>query len=374
MGEVRANSVASTSSSSAISPRTCIDLLVEADVTYPARAAKSVLLRLLTLHREGPYLEFLESIEKATAVRTLESLARIEAGAEGGALQERTTTTRTAKDGTTTTTVRKRTRRRIGALTDGFSSGGIRLSGLGVLSWWCRIARMLRRWTGHQPGRTQPGHLATVRCLRQKRTDFVAPARSSRHEIADPLADAALLAIHRSHDRDPRNRGPGRTRCCETGRSARTPGHLAGTLPRNPLTARNSGLVTRMGRSSTRCRRSSPSPSQTGLPCSSENRHLRRAPHHSRGSVPVEPRRTIPFRVILGGDHQRVQIHRLGESETDKLRHHMVPPFRRQRRQVRWFRDRRFVLWFVSAQGPSPPVAFQDLQFRWFPGSAFRYQ
>ena len=38
----------------------------------------------------------------------MESLARIEAGAEGGALQERTTTTRTAKDGTTTTTVRER--------------------------------------------------------------------------------------------------------------------------------------------------------------------------------------------------------------------------------------------------------------------------
>ena len=58
-----------------------IDLLAEADVTYPARATKTVLLRLLTLHRQGPYLEFLESIEKATAVRTLASLARIEAGA-----------------------------------------------------------------------------------------------------------------------------------------------------------------------------------------------------------------------------------------------------------------------------------------------------
>ena len=32
----------------------------------------------------------------------MESLARIEAGAEGGALQERTTTSRTAKDGTAT--------------------------------------------------------------------------------------------------------------------------------------------------------------------------------------------------------------------------------------------------------------------------------
>ena len=89
--------------------RGLIDLLAEADVTYPARATKTALLRLLTLHRQGPYLEFLESIEKATAVRTLASLVRIEAGAEGGALVERTTTTRTAKDGTaTTTTVRER--------------------------------------------------------------------------------------------------------------------------------------------------------------------------------------------------------------------------------------------------------------------------
>ena len=38
----------------------------------------------------------------------MESLAQIEAGAEGGALVERTTTTRTAKDGTATTTVRER--------------------------------------------------------------------------------------------------------------------------------------------------------------------------------------------------------------------------------------------------------------------------
>ena len=85
-----------------------IDLLAEADVTYPAQATKTVLLRLLTLHREDPFLQFSQAREKATAVRTLESLARIEAGAEGGALVERTTTTRTAKDGTATTTVRER--------------------------------------------------------------------------------------------------------------------------------------------------------------------------------------------------------------------------------------------------------------------------
>ena len=38
----------------------------------------------------------------------LESLARIEEGAQGGALVECVTTTRTAKDGTVTTTVRER--------------------------------------------------------------------------------------------------------------------------------------------------------------------------------------------------------------------------------------------------------------------------
>ena len=52
------------------------------------------------------FLEFLEAIKRAT--RTLESLARIEEGAQGGALVERVTTTRTAKDGTATTTVRER--------------------------------------------------------------------------------------------------------------------------------------------------------------------------------------------------------------------------------------------------------------------------
>ena len=60
-----------------------IDLLTEAGVPHPAGATKSVLLRLLTLHREDPYLQFLQSIEKAIAVRTLESLARIELGAQG---------------------------------------------------------------------------------------------------------------------------------------------------------------------------------------------------------------------------------------------------------------------------------------------------
>ena len=66
------------------------------------------LLRLLTLHREDSFLQFLQAVKRAGAVRTLESLARIEAGAEGGALVERVTTTRTAKNGTATTTVRER--------------------------------------------------------------------------------------------------------------------------------------------------------------------------------------------------------------------------------------------------------------------------
>ena len=61
------------------------------------------------LRRRPPNLDFLDTSTRAGAIRTLESLARIEAGAQGGALQERTTTTtRTAKDGTTTTTVRER--------------------------------------------------------------------------------------------------------------------------------------------------------------------------------------------------------------------------------------------------------------------------
>ena len=91
-----------------LSRRGLIDLLVEADVPHPARATKTVLLDLWTLHRQGPYLDFLDSGTRAGAIRTLESLARIEAGAESGALIERTTTTRTAKSGTITTTVRER--------------------------------------------------------------------------------------------------------------------------------------------------------------------------------------------------------------------------------------------------------------------------
>ena len=73
-----------------------------------AGATKSVLLRLLTLHREDSYMQFSQAIKRAGAVRTLESLARIELASQGGALVERVTTTRTTKDGTATTTVRER--------------------------------------------------------------------------------------------------------------------------------------------------------------------------------------------------------------------------------------------------------------------------
>ena len=54
------------------------------------------------------FLEFLEASTRAGAIRTLEALARIELGAQGGALLERTTTTRTAQSGAVTTTVHER--------------------------------------------------------------------------------------------------------------------------------------------------------------------------------------------------------------------------------------------------------------------------
>ena len=69
-----------------------------------SRANKAALLRLLTLHHEEPFLEFLEAVKRAGAIRTLESLARIELASQGGALVERVTTTRTAKSGAITTT------------------------------------------------------------------------------------------------------------------------------------------------------------------------------------------------------------------------------------------------------------------------------
>ena len=85
-----------------------IDLLEEAEVAYPLRATKTALLDLLVLHRQGLFLEFLEASTRAGATFTLQAMAQIEAGAEGGALIESVTTTRTAKNGTTTTTVRER--------------------------------------------------------------------------------------------------------------------------------------------------------------------------------------------------------------------------------------------------------------------------
>ena len=127
-----------------------IDLLVEADVTYPVRATKTALLRLLTLHREDPYVQFLQATEKAGAIRTLESLARIEEGAQGGALIECVTTTRTAKDGTSTTTVRERYTPPDWRADGWFLSGGIRRTGLGAPSLSCPMSRLRRRtrWWG----------------------------------------------------------------------------------------------------------------------------------------------------------------------------------------------------------------------------------
>ena len=61
---------------------------------------RSNLLELVAEMRAG--------MSSGDAIPSSESLARIEAGAEGGALVERTTTTCTAKDGTATTTVRER--------------------------------------------------------------------------------------------------------------------------------------------------------------------------------------------------------------------------------------------------------------------------
>ena len=63
-----------------------------------------------TSHRlvQTPFLKFLKATTRAGAIRTLESLARIELGAQGGTLIECVTTTRTAKDGTVTITVRER--------------------------------------------------------------------------------------------------------------------------------------------------------------------------------------------------------------------------------------------------------------------------
>ena len=77
-------------------------------VVYPAQANKTELLRLLTLHREDAYLQFSQAVKRAGAIRTLESLARIELASQGGALVERVTTTRTSKTGVVTTTVRER--------------------------------------------------------------------------------------------------------------------------------------------------------------------------------------------------------------------------------------------------------------------------
>ena len=61
-----------------------IDLLEEAEVAYPARATKTVLLRLLTLHREGPYVQFVQALKKAEASAQVEWLSKIAHIGKGG--------------------------------------------------------------------------------------------------------------------------------------------------------------------------------------------------------------------------------------------------------------------------------------------------
>ena len=70
-------------------------------------------------------------------------------------------------------------RRRIGALTGGSWSGGIRLSGLGVPSWWCRIMIRLRRWTRWWGCMMSCGW-------------HTWPARSSRANLSRPVGLARL--------------------------------------------------------------------------------------------------------------------------------------------------------------------------------------
>ena len=68
-----------------------------------------------TAAADAPPRRFVHAVfaghKRAGAVRTLESVARIELASQGGALVERVTTTRTTKDGTATTTVRERLHR-----------------------------------------------------------------------------------------------------------------------------------------------------------------------------------------------------------------------------------------------------------------------
>ena len=81
-------------------------------------------------------------------------------------------------------------RRRIGALTDGFWSGGIRLSGLGVPGWWCRIMRRLRRWTRWWGSMMSCGWHGWP--ARSSRANLSRPARLPL--VADQVSPAVTLA------------------------------------------------------------------------------------------------------------------------------------------------------------------------------------
>ena len=60
------------------------DLLEEAEVAYPPRATKTALVELLTLHRQGPYIEFLEALKRAEAEAQVEWLSEIASIGRGG--------------------------------------------------------------------------------------------------------------------------------------------------------------------------------------------------------------------------------------------------------------------------------------------------
>ena len=170
-----------------------IDLLVEADVTYPARATKTVLLRLLTLHRQGPYLEFLESIEKATAVRTLESSELTRARRRAELSWNAQLPPAPPRMGPLPLRCVSGTRRRIGALTDGFSSGGIRRTGRGAQSSSCPITSRLRRRTRWWGSMTSCGWHGWP--ARNGRANLSRPARLPL--VADQVSPAVTLAARR---------------------------------------------------------------------------------------------------------------------------------------------------------------------------------
>ena len=82
------------------------------------------------------------------------------------------------------------TRRRIGALTGGFSSGGIRRTGLGAQSWLCPITSRLRRRTRWWGSMTSCGWHGWP--ARNSRANLSRPARLPL--VADQVSSAVTLA------------------------------------------------------------------------------------------------------------------------------------------------------------------------------------